>query len=159
MSDEIKREMTGEQEQQGSETSVDHRGLYNKFRVERRDGKAKHKDCTYFVLDLNHDPHAWPALDAYAEHCKEDRPELAADLRRMTDPNLAGLNYEPIATRSDSIAIASQLAEALNRLVIANEEWNADVAQIVGRMPKWTDGYLDKARAALDAARKAGVIE
>lgn len=43
------------------------RGLYNKFRVERVDGKQKkHANCDYFVLDVTHDPHAIPALLAYA---------------------------------------------------------------------------------------------
>lgn len=47
-----------------------------------------------------------------------------------------------------------KLVEALSRLVRANEEWNADVQQVIGRMPKWTDGYLDDARAALAAAKE-----
>ena len=38
------------------------RGLYEKFAVERTDGKSKigekHEGCEYFVLDLTHDPHA-----------------------------------------------------------------------------------------------------
>jgi hypothetical protein len=44
------------------------------------------------------------------------------------------------------------LVEATKRLVLANEEWNADVTQIVGRPPKWTDSYLDACRAALSLA-------
>lgn len=39
--------------------------------------------------------------------------------------------------------------EALKELVAANEQWNASVAAVIGRPPNWTDGYLDKARAAL----------
>ena len=42
------------------------RGLYRKFRIERVDGSdapgGKHDGCQYFVLDLDHDPHALPAL-------------------------------------------------------------------------------------------------
>jgi len=42
------------------------RGLYDKFTVRRTDGQSarggKHHDCQYFVLDLTHDKHAWPAL-------------------------------------------------------------------------------------------------
>lgn len=61
------------------------RGLYNKFKVERLDGKSepgeKHHGCYYFVLDLDHDPHAVPAIDAYADSCESEYPYLAADLR------------------------------------------------------------------------------
>jgi hypothetical protein len=59
-------------------------GLYNKFRVERVDGQSepgrKHDGCDYFVLDLTHDPHAAPALKAYADSCRAQYPLLAADL-------------------------------------------------------------------------------
>lgn len=60
------------------------KGMYEKFRVERVDGRdhfdKKHYGCFYFVLDTNHDPFAIPALRAYAEACKEDYPLLAADI-------------------------------------------------------------------------------
>jgi hypothetical protein len=60
------------------------RGIYQKFRVERTDGRSapgeKHFGCEYFVLDLTHDPHALPALQAYAEACAESHPVLADDL-------------------------------------------------------------------------------
>jgi hypothetical protein len=58
------------------------RGIYNKFRVERVDGKSasgkKHAGCDYFVLDITHDPHAIPALLAYAESASRDDYELLA---------------------------------------------------------------------------------
>lgn len=61
-------------------------GVYEKFKVERTDGRSepgeKHHGCTYFVLDLNHDKHAIPALRAYAKSCAKEYPELAADLKR-----------------------------------------------------------------------------
>lgn len=61
------------------------KGLFNKFTVRRTDGGdadgEKHEGCEYFVLDLNHDKHAIPALLAYAESCAADYPLLAADLR------------------------------------------------------------------------------
>lgn len=60
-------------------------GLFNKFNVERTDGKSapgqKHEECEYFVLDIDHDPHALPALKAYADSCEADYPVLAKDLR------------------------------------------------------------------------------
>ena len=60
------------------------RGVYEKFTVTRNDGKSekgeKHEGCEYFVLDMNHDPHALAAIQAYAESCSADYPELARDL-------------------------------------------------------------------------------
>lgn len=62
-------------------------GVYRKYNVERTDGSSKpggkHEDCRYYVLDLDHDPHAYPALMAYIESCQEQFPGLAADLRRI----------------------------------------------------------------------------
>ena len=59
-------------------------GLYRKFHVTRTDGRSqkgrKHHGCEYFVLDLDHDPHALPALKAYEESCRADYPALAYDL-------------------------------------------------------------------------------
>lgn len=61
-------------------------GLYKKFVVDRYDGSGepggKHAGCEYFVLDLTHDPFAWPALAAYAEACEAEYPLLAADLQK-----------------------------------------------------------------------------
>lgn len=63
------------------------RGLYEKFRVERTDGRSapgeKHADCEYFVLDLTHDPHALPALEAYAKSCANTHLVLSKELRSM----------------------------------------------------------------------------
>lgn len=63
-------------------------GIYDKFIVRRTDGKSepgeKHHGCRYFVLDLNHDPHALPALQAYADSCEQGGYlALAKDLRFM----------------------------------------------------------------------------
>lgn len=45
-------------------------GIYEKFHVVRRDREdrpgRKHDGCRYFVLDLDHDPLAIPALRSYA---------------------------------------------------------------------------------------------
>ena len=62
-------------------------GLHEKFIVTRTDGSSepggKHEECSYFVLDLDHDPHAIPALAAYAESCEASHPMLARDLRAI----------------------------------------------------------------------------
>jgi len=58
------------------------RGLYRKYHVERlHDKTGKHRNCEYFVLDLDHDKHALAALRAYADSCEAEYPLLAADLR------------------------------------------------------------------------------
>lgn len=66
------------------------RGIYEKYRVFRTDGSSeeggRHFCCSYFVLDIDHDKFAIPALRAYAEACREKFPALASDLDRITSP-------------------------------------------------------------------------
>jgi len=59
------------------------RGVYFKWDLQRADGdpSGKHHNCFKFVLDLEHDPFALPALEAYAQACATEYPALAADLR------------------------------------------------------------------------------
>lgn len=57
------------------------RGLYAKYRVEKTNGKPV-GEC--FVLEA-HDPHAIPALRAYAESCAGEFDALATDLTAMAD--------------------------------------------------------------------------
>ena len=58
-------------------------GMCGKFNVTRIDGKdapgEKHHGCDYFVLDLTHDPHAIPAILAYADSCEKDGYQVLAD--------------------------------------------------------------------------------
>lgn len=65
------------------------RGLYGKFIVYRTNGSSgaggKHEKCFYFVLDLDHDKHAIPALRAYAASCAVEFPALAGDLTAIVD--------------------------------------------------------------------------
>lgn len=59
-------------------------GIYDKYIVHRNDRSSeeggKHEACRYFVLDLNHDKFALPALRAYAVACRSEYPHLADDL-------------------------------------------------------------------------------
>lgn len=61
--------------------------IYPKFVVTRVEGGQgpgeKHETCRYFVLDLDHDPHAMPAIRAYAASCEGTLPGLASDLRQI----------------------------------------------------------------------------
>ena len=63
------------------------RGFYDKYRVVRVDGEdvpgRKHHGCRLFVLDVDHDKYAKPALQVYANQCREEYPLLAADLDEM----------------------------------------------------------------------------
>ena len=65
-------------------------GLYEKFRVRRTDCRdavgEKHYGCNYFVLDMTHDAHAIPAIEAYAVACRESCPDLARDLMLWARP-------------------------------------------------------------------------
>lgn len=60
------------------------RGLYDKFFVERTDGRDQEggdrQDSQYFVLDYVHDPYAVEALKFYAHKCKDEYPELSKDI-------------------------------------------------------------------------------
>lgn len=59
-------------------------GIRRKYDIKRTDGSSepggKHADCTYFVLDLEHDEFALAALKAYAKACKKTHPQLARDI-------------------------------------------------------------------------------
>lgn len=70
-------------------------GVYRKFEVTRHDPTGKHKNCFYFVLDVDHDQFSVPALTAYAEACKEEFPALAADLRGIIA--MAKIKHRPPA--------------------------------------------------------------
>jgi hypothetical protein len=60
------------------------RGLYRKYDVKRTDGSSgpggKHEHCAYFVLDLEHDEFAIPALMAYRDAARKSHPQLAEDI-------------------------------------------------------------------------------
>lgn len=65
------------------------RGIYQKYNVTRTDGssgpRGKHEHCAYFVLDLEHDAFAIPALKAYAKACRATHPERARDIETILD--------------------------------------------------------------------------
>lgn len=80
-----------------SEPNDRDRGLYEKFRdIDRTDGRSlrgeKHHGCEYFVLDLDHDPHAVAALKAYSLSCRRSHPKLAADLAQKVDQMVLGFS-------------------------------------------------------------------
>lgn len=62
---------------------AERQGLFRKFEVERVDGR--HPNCTYFVLDLDCDPHAAAAIEAYVASCGTTHPKLANDLMALLE--------------------------------------------------------------------------
>jgi len=74
---------------------VKRKGLYQKYWVSRTDGSSKpgkkHFGCRHFVLDVDHDPYAAPALRAYAQACKGVYPELAQELSAIASKLEAAL--------------------------------------------------------------------
>ncbi len=74
-------------------------GLYEKFIVTRTDGKSapgqKHHGCEYFVLDVDHDPFAGPALEAYANACRSKFELLAQDMQIRAANNRMKFGEEP----------------------------------------------------------------
>lgn len=84
---ELNAELTRLRAQGGDHAPDRERGIYHKFDVTRTDGTSepgkKHDGCFYFVLDLDHDPHARPAIQAYAISCRADYPRLADDLSNL----------------------------------------------------------------------------
>lgn len=62
-------------------------GIYHKYHVTRMDGTdapgEKHHNCRYFVIDIDHDANALPALWGYALSCRFENPDLSNDLIRI----------------------------------------------------------------------------
>ena len=56
------------------------KGLYEKYRVSRVDGRDEDYHADYFVLELISDKHARAAMLTYAKSCKEEKPLLAAEI-------------------------------------------------------------------------------
>ena len=76
--------------------SDEYRGLYQKYQVRRTDGSSepggKHEDCQYFVLDMDHDPHAVAALEAYMNSCRTaGHIRLSEDLRIWVTGRKSGI--------------------------------------------------------------------
>ena len=94
------------------------RGIYRKFVVSRTDGKSepgeKHYRCEYFVLDVDHDPHARPALLAYADSCQSKYPKLAEDVRQMA----AGVKFFAPNGPKSNVTVENRDGEDMSTLTI-----------------------------------------
>lgn len=61
--------------------------LQQKYYVERIDERDRadgdRSDSKYFVLDYVHDRYSIPALEAYAQACYRDYPNLSEEIRAL----------------------------------------------------------------------------
>ena len=68
--------------------------LQQKYYVERIDGRDRadgdRVDSKYFVLDYVHDPYSVAALEAYAQACYRDFPNLSQEIRALVQQLKAG---------------------------------------------------------------------
>jgi hypothetical protein len=62
---------------------MDKKGIYGKYEIRKVDGTPVDPKAIYFTLRLDTDKHARAAVRAYIESCREEEPELAADLWKM----------------------------------------------------------------------------
>lgn len=97
------------------------RGIYSKYTVTRTDGSSgpdgKHEHCAFFVLDLNHDPYAIPALRAYAEACRKEYPGLARDLARIVDAERPTCNCREASCEHSSMFAPDNANEMAHHLM------------------------------------------
>lgn len=61
------------------------KGFFNKFEVKRVSTGEVLDPADTFTLVVSHDPHAYAALQAYAEACESQNPALAADLLALAE--------------------------------------------------------------------------
>lgn len=82
---------------------MENAGLYQKFEVRRRDGRdgpgGDREGAAYFTLDVVNDPHAVPALRAYAASCAADLPDLSRELSELADELAAGTVNGPAVAK------------------------------------------------------------
>lgn len=142
----------------GSDHVEDERGLFQKFVVLRKDGSsapgAKHGDCQYFVLDLNHDKHARAAIAAYVEDCRDEHPQLAADL---TDrylkprPGLTEVVGDRLRNPSDPLGVEDPSIES-GGLEVSLERWGRSA---IGRCAEEVrQSALELGRRMVEAIRR-----
>lgn len=85
-------------------TNDHQRGLYRKYELFRvnEDGTPKHLVTDpFFVLRYTTDPHARVALEAYADSCGQEYPQLADDLYRALGMDVA---VAPVDDMTDTLA-------------------------------------------------------
>ncbi len=129
------------------------RGLYGKFAVARADGRdgpgEKHENCLHFVLDLDHDKHALPAITAYVNSCKDEFPQLAADLRAkmltMVTADNSFVTVPDITLPNGTLVPSFQVGKYLCG------RGPMDLPQITASAAPWVEINYNEARSACEA--------
>jgi len=62
-------------------TTIDTKGLFGKYIVQKVDGSELDPGAKYFVLRYDNGPAAQHALYAYADYIEDENPELYRDLQ------------------------------------------------------------------------------
>lgn len=132
-------------------------GLFHKFNVTRTDGSdkpgGKHYGCEYFVLDVDHDPHAKAALQAYALACAATHPQLSADLivRHGVQPQAQGAVLHVGACITDgTLYISVMHCEENQRItIVANAQMDAASIQMHDGIAQMTPAHPQVSEPAL----------
>lgn len=123
---------------------AERQGVFRKFNVQRTDGSdkpgGKHHGCEYFVLDVAHDQHAKPALEAYAVACATTHPQLSADMRARygLKPQAAAEPVIPAGFALVPIRATTAMVE-----VFAEEGW--EWANVLAAAEAVTEGEYEEA--------------
>jgi hypothetical protein len=145
------------------------RGLYSKYQVRRVDGSSepgkKHAKCNYFVLDIDHDPHAAPAIFSYATSARADGYELlAGNLFAMIQPYLEKLEQhakENLLEDIKKMPALESMSDADLQAAVANHVWSQlegddgelILAELLDRFQKLTSKPKRAPRAKRDVKK------
>ena len=95
-------------------------GVFRKFEVRRADGSSepggKHYGCEHFVLDVDHDPCAKPALKAYADAVEATHSVLAADMRNRYGLERAAPQAAPVAPEPITVEAVAEVVDTADGL-------------------------------------------
>lgn len=125
-------------------------GLYHKFNVTRTDGRdamgEKHHGDEYFVLSLTTDPHAIPAIVAYADSCSLEFPALAADLAAKITARVNA--YSQFIPVPETTLPNGQIVPTFQVAQFISSKGPAGIAQSTGQGEPWVDiNYHDSVTA------------
>ena len=143
-------------------TPAEQQGLFRKFDVRRTDGSSarggKHEGCEYFVLDVDHDPHAKAALAAYASAVGATHPQLAEDMRQRyglpAHQPTADVELQPGAVPPAQAGLADAQIDRLLSTAIPGGSTARDWF-----LPHDTDRGLENVRAVVRAMLSAALHE
>lgn len=134
---------------------AEQQGLFRKFDVKRTDGSdgpgGKHEGCEYFVLDVNHDPHARAALAAYAKSVWSTHPALYADMRERYDLSPLIRSTSPTAITAEEAGREGEAKDAARyrEVLKSGIPWSKDVCFTDEQIDAFVDKRIDERLAAM----------